>query len=216
MSKIFGGSSQTSKSSNQAYGDIKTGFSPMFQYAGTGAEGVSKLLGGDASGFNAYKEATGFNPLAEQGSRGITGNAAARGLLRSGSTGKSLMDYGNAMNNQYASQYINQLLGLSNIGLGAGNLVAGAGQTSESKGKSKPGIGGFLGQVAGGIAASDRRLKTNIVKIGERFDGLNIYNWDYIWGENATGVMADEVAKIKPEALGPVIAGYATVDYSKL
>lgn len=30
------------------------------------------------------------------------------------------------------------------------------------------------------------------------------------------GVMADEVAKLQPEALGPTVDGFATVDYAKL
>lgn len=216
MSSIFGGSKETSKSYNQGYGLLKDSFSPMFKYAGTGAEGVSKLLGGDASGFNAYKDATGFDALSEIGSRGITGNAAARGLLRSGSAGKALVDYGNTMNNQYAQQFIQNLLGLSDVGLKAGSIVGGAGEVGEAQKKSKPGIGGFLGQIGAGIAASDRRLKKNIKEVGKLDNGLTVYDYDYIWGEHAKGVMADEVAILKPEALGPVVYGYQTVDYSRL
>jgi hypothetical protein len=105
------------------------------------------LLGGDTSGFQSYKDATGFDFMTEQGSRGITGNAAARGLLRSGATGKALANYGNQMQNQYAQNYINQLLGLGQLGLGAGGLLAQAGQTSTStsKSRSKPGLGGLIG-----------------------------------------------------------------------
>ena len=57
-------------------------------------------------------------------------------------------------------------------------------------------------------------------------DGLGIYDFDYlpIEGQIAAympegrqrGVMAHEVAVLRPEALGPVIDGYATVDYSKI
>jgi hypothetical protein len=225
MSSIFGGSKQssksTAKSSNLAYDNINSSFSPLFGHASEGAAGVSKFLGGDTSGFNNYKDATGFNFAAEQGSRGITGNAAARGLLRSGSTGKALVNYGNNLQQQYANNCIDKLLGLSNIGLGAGKLVTDAGQVSEStsnsKGKSKPGIGSFLGQIAGGVAASDRRLKKNVFKVGQLANGLNVYQYRYIDGSGPhTGVMADEVELIQPEALGPVIDGYKTVDYSKI
>lgn len=64
---------------------------------------------------------------------------------------------------------------------------------------------------------SDRRLKTEIEKVGEYADGLGKYVWRYIWGgPKHEGVMADEIATLRPWALGPVIAGYATVDYSRL
>jgi hypothetical protein len=217
MSSIFGGSKQTSSSSNKAYDSINSSFSPLFGLAGQGADGIMKLLGGDSSGFDAYKNATGFDFAAEQGSRGITGNAAARGLLRSGSTGKALVGYGNDMQNQYAGNYMDRLLGVSGLGMDAGKLVAGAGQTSTSKSKSKPGIGGFLGQIAGGAAASDRRLKKNIFKVGELPNGLNLYQYRYINDAGPyIGVMADEVELVQPEALGPVVDGYMTVDYDKI
>ena len=80
--------------------------------------------------------------------------------------------------------------------------------------------GGFLSGLASlgsaAILASDRRLKTNISLIGQRPDGLNLYSYDYIWGQPAVGVMADEVAALRPEALGPVVGGYATVNYGAL
>lgn len=72
-----------------------------------------------------------------------------------------------------------------------------------------------LGSAA--IMASDRRLKTGICKIGELANGLAVYTYRYIWGgPQQTGVMADEVARIKPEALGPTILGYQTVNYGAL
>lgn len=156
MSKIFGGSKQksTSSSSNQAYDYIKNTFSPLTSYAGTGAEGISRLLGGDSSGFDAYKKATGFDGLIQEGSRGITGNAAAGGLLRSGGTGKALVNYGNTMQNQYADNYLQRLLGLSGLGMNAGQLISGAGNVSNSTqtSKSKPGLGGLIGGIASGVA----------------------------------------------------------------
>lgn len=80
--------------------------------------------------------------------------------------------------------------------------------------------GGFLSGLASlgsaAIFASDRRLKTNINLIGQRPDGLNLYSYDYVWGQPAVGVMADEVAVLRPEALGPVVGGYATVNYGAL
>jgi len=75
-----------------------------------------------------------------------------------------------------------------------------------------------VGQIAAS-AFSDRRLKRDIAIIGRMANGLGVYLYRYLWdaaGTQRTGVMADEVARLAPAALGPRIAGFATVDYSKL
>lgn len=149
MQGIFGGKKASEK--NQAYGFLKDTYSPLTAQAGTGANALSALLGGDPTGFNKYKAATGFDATAEAGSRGITGNAAASGLLRSGSTGKALEGYGTGLQNQYAQSYLSNLFDQANLGLGAGKLIGSAGTVSKSS--EKPGIGKFLGQLASGAAA---------------------------------------------------------------
>lgn len=217
MGSIFGGSKQKSSSSNQAFGQIRDTFTPLTENAATGSNALSALLSGDASGFNAFKGATGFDAAAEYGSRGVTGNAAAKGLLRSGSTSKGLQAFGQMLQNQYAGNYMDKLLGQANLGYQAGSLISGAGQTSKSSGKQKNGLGGFLGAAASGVAASDERLKKNIHKVGEMQNGIGIYQYRYITGDGPyIGVLAQEVAEIQPEALGPTIAGYMTVNYDKL
>ena len=70
---------------------------------------------------------------------------------------------------------------------------------------------------AAAIAAamiSDRRLKRNIKCIGTLND-LPWYSFEYLWGEKSQGVMADEVLKVKPEAVLN-IGGYLAVDYEML
>lgn len=63
---------------------------------------------------------------------------------------------------------------------------------------------------------SDVRLKTNIVKIGTRSDGLNVYEFDYVWGgPRQVGLMAQEVLNVYPDAVAEV-DGYLTVDYAKV
>lgn len=82
--------------------------------------------------------------------------------------------------------------------------------------------GGLMGGLAslGGAAItkfSDRRLKTHIRKIGELASGLGVYAYNYLWSKAPeVGVMADEVAKVKPAALGPIVLGYQTVNYGAL
>jgi hypothetical protein len=82
--------------------------------------------------------------------------------------------------------------------------------------------GGLLNQLlaAGQIAASafsDRRLKRDVTRLATSTSGLGLYAYRYLWDdEPRIGVMADEVERIAPEALGPVVAGFKTVNYSAL
>lgn len=216
MSGIFGGKKSKSVSDNKAYDSINQNFGGLQGMAGTGANALQSLLSGDASGFNKYKDATGFDFAADQGSRGITGNAAAGGLLRSGSTGKSLVSFGNNLQQQFAGNYMDRLMGQADMGFKAGGLLSQAGQQTKQSSREKPGIGGFLGQIGGGIAASDRRLKKDLVKIGS-LGKLDLFQYEYTNVPGVqVGVMAQDVAEHYPKALGPTFAGYMTVDYDAL
>lgn len=143
MGSLFGktGSGSTK---NQFAGEINSDFQPLTADAATGSDALAKLLGGDSSGFDAYKAATGFDATAEQGSRGITGNAAAGGLLRSGGTGQALQAYGDNLQNQYASTYMQNLLSQAGLGFQAGNLISGSGAVTKSGSSDKSGLGGKL------------------------------------------------------------------------
>src|SRR6185369_9374972 len=127
---------------------------------------------------------------------------------------------GTELNSQFFNNYLQQLSGLSGLGLQAGGLVANTGQ--KSTGTSTGGSPSTLGSIAstvGGIASifSDRRLKRDIERVGEFSDGLGIYAYRHVMGiKRVLGVMADEVAKLRPWALGPTRAGYATVNYGAL
>ena len=78
--------------------------------------------------------------------------------------------------------------------------------------------GGFFGNPFGGSAGatpSDRRLKSNIVRIGTHPLGIGIYEYD-IADRREIGVMADEVEQVKPEAVTRGADGYQRVYYGKL
>lgn len=62
---------------------------------------------------------------------------------------------------------------------------------------------------------SDRRLKSNIIKIGTHDTGIGVYEYD-IRGKRERGVMADEVMEIMPEAVILGDDGYYRVNYRKL
>jgi len=66
-----------------------------------------------------------------------------------------------------------------------------------------------------GAALSDRRLKSNIERIGTHKLGIGVYEYD-ILGERQQGVMADEVEKVMPEAVLMHPSGYKMVNYGLL
>jgi hypothetical protein len=90
-----------------------------------------------------------------------------------------------------------------------GSLLGGIGQIGA----------GFAGSAAGSAALasmfSDRRLKSNIKRIGEMPSGLPVYSYT-IFGVERTGVMADEAEKLFPEAVIEGPAGFKMVDYARI
>lgn len=121
--------------------------------------------------------------------------------------------------------------GTNALSSGLGSLFSGGTQTQKGPGLLGQ-IIGAAGQVGAGAAqagafGSDPALKTNIEHIGNLEDGLGVYAYDYISAPNdeiaqympegrQIGVMADEVSKLRPWALGPEIGGYMTVNYGAL
>ncbi|OWO91192.1 hypothetical protein B5E41_27680 [Rhizobium esperanzae] len=93
----------------------------------------------------------------------------------------------------------------SSSGMGGGS-DSGSGSDS---GGSDPG-GGDPGW-------SDRRLKTDIRRLGTSPAGIPIYAFRYIWGGPLfVGTMAQDLLLIRPDVLSQDATGYYTVDYAKL
>ena len=65
------------------------------------------------------------------------------------------------------------------------------------------------------ILLSDRRLKSNIERIGTHPLGIGIYEYD-IDGRHEIGVMADEVERVMPAAVVTRPDGYKMVNYGML
>lgn len=183
---IFGGSSsknssqQTSQSTsgsqgaswNEAYPWLQNTYSPASTNGLQANDFLSALLGlhGNPAAddaFNKYKDDSGYGFIMDSGERAITGSAAARGLLNSGSTAKALTQFGQNTASQFYNNYLDRLLGLSNQGLQAGQLIGSAGQrstnnstssttsqgTSTGKSEQKPGIGAFIGSALSAASA---------------------------------------------------------------
>jgi hypothetical protein len=62
---------------------------------------------------------------------------------------------------------------------------------------------------------SDRRLKSNIVRLGTHPIGIGIYEYD-IFGGRQIGVMAQELLEVMPDAVHQHSSGYLMVDYGRL
>lgn len=64
---------------------------------------------------------------------------------------------------------------------------------------------------------SDRRAKTDIVKIGQTDSGVNVYRFKYLHsGQTTIGYMAQELLETHPEAVSVGPDGLYRVDYSKV
>lgn len=106
----------------------------------------------------------------------------------------------------------------------SGKYMSTSGTTSGNKsetgsnGIAENAIGKGLGFLALGL--SERRFKRDIALVGRAPDGLGIYDFRYVWDDDAQplrrGTMVDEVERLRPWALGPVLGGFRTVNYGAL
>jgi hypothetical protein len=66
-------------------------------------------------------------------------------------------------------------------------------------------------------ASSDRRLKSNISRIGVTVFGLPLYRFSYLGSnETFTGVMAQDVLGVMPQAVSRDATGFYRVNYGML
>jgi hypothetical protein len=68
-----------------------------------------------------------------------------------------------------------------------------------------------------GTVISDIRLKHQVTCVGQLENGIGLYRFKYLWGEqNYVGVMAQEVAAVVPDAVAQGTDGYLRVNYARL
>ncbi|NKL97651.1 tail fiber domain-containing protein [Rhizobium leguminosarum bv. viciae] len=73
------------------------------------------------------------------------------------------------------------------------------------------------GNTGGGWDSSDRRLKTQVRRIGTAPSGIPVYAFRYIWGGPLfVGTMAQDLLLIRPDAVIQTASGYYMVSYEKL
>lgn len=165
-----------------------------------------------------------------------------QGAAQLGALGQQSFNYGNAIQQQIAQQGTQQqalqqalidaakgqygaytqfpAAGLSLMSQALGATPYGTSTTGSTQ--RQLGMMDYLTAGASLAAMSDKRLKTNIERVGELENGLGIYTWE--WTEEAKeagldadytkGVIAQEVDEVLPEAIVMGSDGYLRVDYS--
>lgn len=232
MGKLLGGgssqksqSTSTSTSFNRAYPLMTSRLLPSVSAASRGIGDLNAFLGGNTRKFDTFSNNAGYDFAKERGNDNILTMLGASGLRNSGAAMKKLTEFNTDLRQQYIDKYLSALAQQSGLGLQAANTISGAGNyaTSTSRsigtGSSSGGIGDFIGAAMSAAAMSDERLKENIEYVGTLNSGLDVFSYNYVWDDPSirhTGVMAQQVAKLQPDALGPVVEGYMSVDYARI
>jgi hypothetical protein len=114
------------------------------------------------------------------------------------SAGVAPVDYTGLVQSNYAGQLNNY-----NQQIGANNAML-------------SGLFGLGGAALGGWAKSDRRLKTDIKRVGRLDSGIGVYTYRLEDGPIQMGVMADEVVQVAPHAVRRDADGFDSVNYGGL
>lgn len=218
LSSIFGGRS-VSKSGNKFADDIKTAYSPGMDGFGKGFGTAANILGlgggaaQDEALDNWWNSSGGQFQLTE-GLGDVNDKFHSLGLGRSGAAMKAMEQYRSDLASTKLNEYLGNIFNLNQQSLGAGSLIANAGQFSKGHGEGQGGLGKAIG--VGLSLFSDRRLKAEIVRIGEAANGLPWYSFRYLWDKPGTvrqGLMSDDVRAHRPEAIVPDPSGFDRVNY---
>lgn len=155
---LFGG--QSAKSNDLTGYNYLTGKNGIAGYVGAGNAAntaQANLLGlngpaGSAASSPAlqnYLNSTGYDFQLDQGTRALTGSAAARGILNSGATDKALVKYGQNLASTTFDNYLSKLTGMSGSGLTASGQIGSAGTQGGVAAGSDMGNG--ISTAAGGL-----------------------------------------------------------------
>lgn len=217
MTALFG-KKTPAQSSNRAFEQIQTAFTPWIAPGTAGMGQAASILGlngagASQEGLDNWWASSGGDFMLNKGFADIDARASSMGGGQSGATLKAMENYRSDLASTKLNEYLSNIFNLNQQSLGAGQLIAGAGDQSTGEQKK----GGGLGKILGGALSifSDPKLKTDVKRTGN----LGVYEYRYKNdppGTKRRGTMADEVEREFPEAAGPRVGGYRTVDMMKL
>lgn len=166
---------------------------------------------------------------AEGYGRQMDSNAILSGLSGFSSSANSASNSALGLGLNASQNGMNGITGATNAMNSTGSSAANGLQNASSNMRGNaiesarsPGFDAMMGLAAGGMrlwGASDRRLKTDIVRVGTLDTGLPVYTFRYkAGGPTLMGVMADEVEQLLPGAVHKrAIEGeYDAVNYAML
>ena len=169
----------------------------------------------------------------EQALGGYTTNLATRQQQLSNLLGGLQTGLGTAGTvTEFEQNLVNQGLSIEQARSAAQASSAQGGAALAQAGRKESG-GGMFGDLLSGAAqaaaayygakTSDKRLKTNIKKVGQLPSGLPTYTWDWkeefkhlVGNQPTLGVIAQEAMELFPEAVSMHADGYLQVDYSRI
>ena len=186
------------------YNNYVSQLQPFLGAANSAAGGIAGVNMGQA-GANAgeYNQLANLNYTAQTGIGNANANADLAGLTASG----NIMNLIGSLGGSAFSG-----AGSSGLGGSLGSMIGGA--VPGAVGPSSVG-GAPLSSSLFSSIFSDERLKEDISKVGELFDGTNVYSYRYKGSHvPQIGLMAQEVEKTNPDAVTE-IGGYKAVDYGK-
>lgn len=154
---------------------LSEGYDPYVQTGYSANSALQRLMSDPSSIRTLPNYQSGF----DAGSKAITGNAAARGMLNSSSTLKNLQRFGSDYENQRYNERLAQLMGMSGAGqgaLGAQNATVGAGLQGQL-GTRQTAYGGQMNSAStigmGDVAAAQAQQSalTNLLGMGAYLGG---------------------------------------------
>ena len=150
---------------------------------------------------------TEVNQVADTQANALLAAGGARAGAIAGMTNAGAGALSNYGNNAQTMALLNQILGGGNTGSGLyANDTSGTGVDPN----------GYLGGSSTAGDFSDRRLKTDVRRVGYTDSGTPIYTYKMGDGPKKMGVMAQEVMKSKPDAVSSHPTGFLMVDYDKV
>ena len=186
-------------------------------YSGGAAQEANLQQGKElAAGIDAYNIYAG-NPTTSAQAFGTAGAAGGQAAgIANQATQTGLQGYG-TISGMYGQQASSLQGGYSVANDIYGNRIA----SEQARAESAAGPGQLLGSLAGSavgmMAMSDKRMKKDIERVGETDGGIPIYTFDFKdGGPRQIGLMAQDVEKRHPEAVGTASSGMKGIDYSRL